>query len=148
MIELFRPRGRTVAGLYYKGELFYTLFMGYHIIVKQLCSFNKDEIKSVKKVRPSGLQENMLIKFHCPEKLPSCKLTITDFLTTVKFSTPGVIYGIPFSKMGNSKYKIKWAVLKYKKGSSKYKKGSSKYKMGSSKIEFFKIYRGGPPDPP
>ena len=100
MIEHFRPRGRTVAGLYYKGELFYTLFMGYHIIVKQLCSFNKDEIKRVKKVRLSGLQENMLIRFHCPEKLPSCKLTITDFLTTVKFPTPGVILRRPIFQNG------------------------------------------------
>ena len=60
MIQLFQPRGRMVAGLYYKGVLFYTLFIinrllfllsckGYHIIVKQLCSFNKDKIKSVKK---------------------------------------------------------------------------------------------------
>ena len=82
-----------VAGLYYKGVLFYILFIinrllfllsckGYHIIVKQLCSFNKDKIKSVKKVRPSGLHENMLIRFQCPGKLPSCKLAIQDFFTT------------------------------------------------------------------
>ena len=99
MIQLFRPRGRMVAGLCYKGVLFYTLFIinrllfllcckGYHIIVKQLCSFNKDKIiKSVKKVRPSGLHENILIRFHCTEKLPSCKLTIKVFLTTATLLT-------------------------------------------------------------
>ena len=98
MIQLFQPRGRMVAGLYYKGVLFYTLFIinrllfllsckGYHIIVKQLCSFNKDKIKPSKNVRLSGLQENMLIRFHCPEKLPSCKLTIKDFLSTAKLLT-------------------------------------------------------------
>ena len=81
MIQLFQPRGRMVAGLYYKGVLFYTLFIinrllfllsckGCHIIVKRLCSFNKDKIKTVKKCTPtvSGLHENMLITFHCPEK--------------------------------------------------------------------------------
>ena len=87
------------AGLYYKGVLFYTLFIinklllllrckECHVIVKRLCSFNKYKIKSVKKVRPSGLHENMLLlAFQCPENLLSCKLTIKYFLTTAKLLT-------------------------------------------------------------
>ena len=56
-------------------------------MLKNYALLTKIRLKPSKNVRLSGLHENMLIKFHCPEKLPSCKLTIKDFLSTAKLLT-------------------------------------------------------------
>ena len=57
------------------------------LLLNDCALLTKLRLKPSKKYGQVDLHENMLIIFHCPEKLPSCKLTIKDFFTTAKLLT-------------------------------------------------------------